>query len=165
MKKLKDPEEPIDRLFTRMRGLGRHLGPVLYQLPSGWRADVDRFAHFLDALPRQVRHVVEFRDPSWNVTVDSRADGSPPRLDVPSRYARVGDRQGSRRPIVYVRFHGTTGKYEGGYSSERLRGWAAWLNAQRAAGCDVYAYFNNDVGGQAPRDAVALMRAMQDAEP
>src|SRR3954468_16057260 len=65
MKKLKDPEEPIDRLFTRMRALESHLGPVLYQLPPGWKVDRERFGHFLGALPRGVRHVVEFRDPSW----------------------------------------------------------------------------------------------------
>src|SRR3954465_15124679 len=65
MKKLKDPEEPIDRLFTRMRGLGRHLGPVLYQLPPGWALDHEPFAHFLDTLPPDARHVVEFRDPTW----------------------------------------------------------------------------------------------------
>ena len=35
MKKLKDPEEPLSRLFERMQPLGRHLGPVLYQLPPG----------------------------------------------------------------------------------------------------------------------------------
>src|SRR5437764_3830019 len=43
MKKLKDPQEPIERLFTRMRALGPHLGPVLYQLPPGWKVDVERF--------------------------------------------------------------------------------------------------------------------------
>jgi uncharacterized protein YecE (DUF72 family) len=66
-------------------------------------------------------------------------------------------------PIVYVRFHGATSKYGGGYSEDRLRGWAGWLNAQRDAGCDVYAYFNNDVGGHAPRDAVTLRRAMEES--
>ena len=30
MKKLKDPEEPLDRLFSRMTALDDHLGPVLY---------------------------------------------------------------------------------------------------------------------------------------
>ncbi len=33
MKKLKDPEEPLGRLFSRMQPLSDHLGPVLYQLP------------------------------------------------------------------------------------------------------------------------------------
>ena len=60
--------------------------------------------------------------------------------------ARVG-------PFVYVRFHGAAGNYGGGYPRSGCRGWADWLNVERAAGADVYAYFNNDVGGHAPRDA------------
>src|SRR5919112_5310720 len=56
MKKLKDPEEPIERLFSRMRALGTHLGPVLYQLPPGWKLDHDRLEYFLQALPRGIRH-------------------------------------------------------------------------------------------------------------
>lgn len=34
--------------------------------------------------------------------------------------------------------------------------------ARRDAGCDVYAYFNNDVGGHAPRDAVTLRRVLEE---
>ena len=160
MKKLKEPEEPIDRLFARMRALGRHLGPVLYQLPPGFRADRDRFAHFLDALPRDARHVVEFRDPSWySAEIFELLERHGVALclhDMP------GSATGRERvgPFVYVRFHGTTAKYGGGYRSERLTAWAAWLNAQRDV--DVFAFFNNDMGGHAPRDALTLRRALEE---
>ena len=162
MKKLKDPEEPIDRLFTRMRALGRHLGPVLYQLPPGWKVNVDRFRHFVHVLPRRVRHVVEFRDPSW---YDRQICDL---IEERGMTLCLHDMPGSataRRPVgpfVYVRFHGATSKYGGGYPDERLRDWANWLNARRDEGCDVYAYFNNDVGGHAPRDAMTLRRALED---
>jgi len=163
MKKLKDPEEPLHRLFTRMRALGTHLGPVLYQLPPGWKPDVERFALFLAALPHDAQHVVEFRERSWYApeirALMERRHVSMCLHDMPgsaTERGRVG-------PIVYVRFHGATSKYGGGYPAERLRGWAEWLNAQRDAGSDVYAYFNNDVGGHAPRDAVALRRAMEES--
>jgi uncharacterized protein YecE (DUF72 family) len=162
MKKLKDPEEPIERLFSRMVALGSHLGPVLYQLPPGWTVDVDRFARFLDVLPPDVRHVVEFRDPSW-YDVEIR------RLMQARGVALcLHDMPGSATgklptcPFVYVRFHGSGEKYGGGYSAARLRGWAEWLNAQRDQGYDVYAYFNNDVGGHAPRDAMTLRRALEE---
>jgi uncharacterized protein YecE (DUF72 family) len=156
MKKLKDPEEPIDRLFSRMRALGTHLGPVLYQLPPGWKVDRERFAHFLTVLPRGARHVVEFREPSW---YDDDIRG----LMIKHRVALClhdmpGSATGRERAgrFAYVRFHGATGKYGGSYSDDRLRSWARWLNEQRDAGCDVYAYFNNDVGGHAPRNALTL---------
>jgi len=163
MKKLKDPQEPIERLFTRMRALGPHLGPVLYQLPPGWKVDVERFRRFLQTLPRRARHVIEFREPTWY---------SPEIRTLMEKYRVAlclhdmpGSATGRNRlgPFVYVRFHGATSKYGGGYSSERLRGWANWLNAQRDAGCDVYAYFNNDVGGHAPRDAVTLRQALEES--
>lgn len=161
MKKLKDPEEPLDRLFSRMRPLRKHLGPVLYQLPPGWKLDRERLEHFLQALPRGVRHVLEFREPSWY------ADDVKAMLERRGVSMCLHDMRGSATgrervgPIVYVRFHGASGQYHGGYSDDRLRGWADWLNEQRAAGTDVYAYFNNDVGGHAPRDAVTLRRLME----
>jgi uncharacterized protein YecE (DUF72 family) len=161
MKKLKDPEEPIDRLFSRMRGLGRRLGPVLYQLPPGWKMDADRFAHFLDALPRG-RHVIEFREPSWyapEIIALLERHGVALCLHDMKGSATARERVG---PFVYVRFHGAAAKYGGGYSEDRLGTWAEWLNLQRDDGCDVYAYFNNDVGGHAPRDAVTLRRLLEE---
>jgi uncharacterized protein YecE (DUF72 family) len=161
MKKLKDPEEPLDRLFGRMRPLKKHLGPVLYQLPPGWKLDRERLEHFLQVLPKGVRHVLEFRDPSWY------AD------DVKALLVRHGvslclhDMRGSATgrervgPVVYVRFHGSSGHYSGSYPDDRLRDWAGWLNAQRADGAGVFAYFNNDVGGHAPRNAATLRRFME----
>lgn len=162
MKKLKDPEEPIDRLFSRMRALGRHLGPVLYQLPPGWQVNVDRFRHFAAALPRGVRHVVEFREPSWYDAAIRRV------MECHGIALCLHDMPGSATgrdpasPFVYVRFHGSGVKYGGRYPDAALRGWADWLNARRAEGRDVYAYFNNDVGGHAPRDAVTLRRMLEE---
>jgi uncharacterized protein YecE (DUF72 family) len=68
---------------------------------------------------------------------------------------------GRRRvgPFVYVRFHGTE-RYSGSYTDAHLQEWAAWMAEQLAGNLDVYAYFNNDVGGHAPRDAVRLRAAV-----
>jgi hypothetical protein len=65
MKKLKDPEDPLFRFFENVRELGSCLGPVLYQLPPRWPINLERFEHFLSALPSGYRHTVEFREPSW----------------------------------------------------------------------------------------------------
>ena len=162
MKKLKDPESPLERFFDRVRRLGRHLGPVLYQLPPGWKLDVSRLEHFLHVLPRDARHVIEFRDSSW---YDARA------LELLDRYGValcLHDMRGSATyrervgPFVYVRFHGVAGTYSGSYSNQRLRSWAAWLADQRDSGCDVHAYFNNDTGGHAPRNALTLRRYLEE---
>jgi uncharacterized protein YecE (DUF72 family) len=162
MKKLKDPEEPLARLFDRMKPLRRRLGPVLYQLPPGWKLDLSRLEHFLHALPGGARHTVEFRDPTWY---------SPESLALLERYGVAlclhdmpGSASGRQRvgPFVYVRFHGAAGRYDGGYPADRLRRWADWLHERRLDGTDVFAYFNNDVGGHAPRDALTLRRLMEE---
>ena len=144
-----------------MRPLGGHLGPVLYQLPPAWKLDRNRLEHFLQVLPKRIRHVLEFRDPSWYeddvLEMLERSGVSLCLHDMP------GSATGQQRvgPIVYVRYHGASGQYNGEYSQERLEGWAAWLRTARAAGAVVYAYFNNDVGGIAPRNAVTLRRLLE----
>ena len=160
MKKLKDPEEPVERFFSRARALGRHLGPVLYQLPPRWKLDVGRLEHFLHVLPRDAQHVLEFREPTWyspEVQALVRRHGVSICVhDMPgsaSGRIRVG-------PILYVRFHGASGRYDGSYSDAQLEDWAGWLRDALADGVDVYAYFNNDVGGHAPRNALTLRRQL-----
>jgi uncharacterized protein YecE (DUF72 family) len=61
-------------------------------------------------------------------------------------------------PFAYVRFHGSHGarKYHGTYPDATLDEWAVWLAGALSAGKAVYAYFNNDVDGHAPRDAIRL---------
>jgi uncharacterized protein YecE (DUF72 family) len=155
MKKLKDPQEPLDRLFERVRLLGAHLGPVLYQLPPRWTVDVDRLATFLRTLPRRRRHVIEFRDPSW-YTDEVFALLARHRvaccLHDMAGSAIAGRLEG---PFVYVRFHGPV-RYGGRYDDDTLNAWAHWFAARLREGQPVFAYFNNDVGGHAPRDAVRL---------
>lgn len=161
MKKLKDPEDPLKRLFTPAHQLGGKLGPVLYQLPPRWAYDRDRFELFLRALPKRRLHAVEFRDPGW-YNGESFA--------LLTRYGValcLHDMRGSQSPritvgpFIYVRFHGTE-RYTGRYPDEHLREWSAWLTDGTRRGLSVYAYFNNDSGGHAPRDARRLRDFMRD---
>jgi uncharacterized protein YecE (DUF72 family) len=158
MKKLKDPDDPLARFFDSARELGPRLGPVLYQLPPRWPLNLDRFETFLAALPRGYHHTVEFRDPSW---YDERTFSLLRRYRVAlCLHDMHGSQTGQRviGPFIYVRFHFGTQKYGGAYSDERLDEWARWLAARVLDGMHVFAYFNNDGGGHAPRDAVRLRR-------
>jgi uncharacterized protein YecE (DUF72 family) len=159
MKKLKDPEEPLERFFTRAKRLEHAFGPVLYQLPPNRPVNLERFDHFLKALPRTRRHAIEFREPSWYV------DEVFERLERHKVALCLHDMKGSATgklaigPFVYVRFHGPQ-KYSGRYPDEVLEGWAEWLAGRVRTGQAIYAYFNNDTGGHAPRDAVRLRMAV-----
>jgi uncharacterized protein YecE (DUF72 family) len=161
MKKLKDPEDPLFRFFENAKQLGPHLGPVLYQLPPQWPLNLERFETFLRALPRRARHVVEFRETSW---YDTRVYALLERYKVA---LCLHDMEGCATerlivgPFIYVRFHHGTKKYGGRYSDARLDDWGEWLSARAREGLDVFAYFNNDTGGHAPRDAVRLRKRIQ----
>jgi ATP-binding protein involved in chromosome partitioning len=66
IKRLRDLRPSIDLFYSRIRPLvdSPKLGPVLWQLPPGFRRDDARLAEALDLLPSG-RHAFEFRDESW----------------------------------------------------------------------------------------------------
>jgi len=176
MKKLKDPHDPLERFFDNAAHLAPCLGPVLYQLPPRFPLNLERFEIFLRAIAPAAQaaglqaspsaggilNVVEFRDPSW---YDERVYELLRRYDVS---LCLHDMQGSASgrlvvgPFVYVRFHFGTTKYGGRYPDERLDEWAEWLSARAAEGLRIFAYFNNDTGGHAPRDAVRLRARIEE---
>ena len=152
----------VGLFFERARSLGRKLGPVLYQLPPRWPKNIQRLEEFLAALPKRRRHVFEFREASWYAEDAYRA------LERAGVVLCLHDMRGSETPergagpFVYVRFHGSGKKYGGRYPDPALAKWAKRLAGEVRRGRDVYAYFNNDWGGHAPRDALRLREAIGD---
>jgi uncharacterized protein YecE (DUF72 family) len=166
LKRLRDPEEPVTRLFDRARGLGVQLGPILYQLPPQQAIDLSRLDRFLAALPRVRTRgipVIEFRHASWYVpdTFQRLEDRG---VSICLHDHRDGPYDGPwTGPLLYVRFHGTSGKYAGRYDMSRLEPWAARLLAHASDGRDGYAYFNNDPDAAAPENALMLKAALAPA--
>lgn len=155
-KKLKDCEEPLERMMTPFRHLESTLGAVLYQLPPRFRLNLERLDSFLRLVPKDMTSVFEFRDKSWFVDevfelLDrhgaSFCTHDMPELETP----RVATGQ-----AAYIRFHGGEGKYWGRYADERLLAWADWLVDQARQGRTVWAFFNNDIDGHAIFDALTL---------
>ena len=156
VRRLRDPEEPLERLWSRARRLRTHLGPVLYQLPPRWRPDTQRLSAFLAAAGPRPGQVIEFRDARWyEPPILALLESAGVALclhDMPGSVpptTRVG-------PIVYVRFHGSGQKYGGAYPPQHLAAWAERMAEWASEGWPVWAYFNNDVGGHAVVDAARL---------
>ena len=95
IKRLRDPEEPIDRLFSRAIALGRHFGPVLFQLPPNWKLDEGRLREFLEKSPRDHQCAFEFRDLSWfsRRTYELLSSKCGRRSERPARLADRGHRK------------------------------------------------------------------------
>ncbi|MCZ7665559.1 MAG: DUF72 domain-containing protein [Thermoleophilia bacterium] len=157
MKKLKDPEQGLDKLLSRVERLGDRLGPILFQLPPRWRVDVDRLDRFLSALCREHRYAFEFRDASW---FDPRVYRCLARHDAAfCIYELAGEsspREVTTTDFVYVRLHGPGAAYQGRYDTRTLAVWAGKLLEWAREGRRVFCYFDNDEAGHAPLDALRL---------
>ncbi len=156
IKRLKDTGEAVDKFITRAKILGDKLGPLLYQLPPNMHRNDERLELFLSALPRGLKHVIEFRHQSWLeegvFQILHKYNTGFCVFDMPS----VSCPLVATADFVYIRFHGSTGLYSSCYSDEELADWAKRLvNLARDLKA-IYIYFNNDAEAFAVRNAVTL---------
>ena len=160
MKKLIDCEQPLADFIALARRLGPALGPILYQLPPSMHKDNARLEAFIERLPGDLEHVVEFRHSSWfDEGVAALLDRHGVGFVTHDLVGLVSPRWATGR-TAYVRFHGTGAKYRGRYGDAAMAEWADWLLAQSTAGRSAWAYFNNDIDGDAIEDARTLRRLL-----
>ena len=65
IKRLKNVALETEYLLKTLSMLSKKLGPVLFQFPKTFHADVPRLRAFLSVLPRTISFAFEFRNPSW----------------------------------------------------------------------------------------------------
>jgi uncharacterized protein YecE (DUF72 family) len=154
-RKLREPETWLPNHLDRVCRLGDHLGPNLVQLPPRWHRNVSRLDEFLEQAPTSLRWAVELRDDTWihdDVFGALRRHGAALCLHdlLPHQPWEL------TTDWTYVRFHGPRAveePYAGRYTGRRLRPVADRLGRWVDDGIDVYAYFNNDIGGAGVLDA------------
>lgn len=178
--------EEVARMVRDDSPLGPSLACILFQLPPSLRRNTEllsRFVHLvaerLDNAENSPSLAFEFRHPSWN---------TPETLDLLTRLgctmvlhdmARSGGWQWQEErlvagslslsgeellskplPILYLRFHGTTGKYAGEYGAAGLAPWTALARSAMERAIPVHAYFNNTTAGAAIADALELSKQL-----
>ena len=158
--KLKDPLQAVQNLIPRAENLGRKLGPFLFQLPPGWRVNVERLQGLLAVLPRRHLYAFEFRDNSWHTAgvLDLlRRNNAALCLFHLAGFSSPAE---ITADFAYVRLHGPGGKYQGSYSDAELRSWAARINEWSGKLKAIYVYFDNDQAAYAAHDAARLKRIL-----
>lgn len=162
MKKLKDPGDPLRRLYDSFKGLGQTQGPILFQLPPNWSRNLERLEAFLKSLSGRFRHAFEFRDPSWHEDETFellRQHGAAHCIHHLEGYLAPRELTAE---LAYVRLHGPDGPYQGSYDEKTLSGWAQSFQEWASDGHEVVCYFDNDEKGYAPRDAQRLKEMVED---
>ena len=154
IKRLRDPEEPLERFLTAIAPLKEKLGPILVQLPPNLQADLDNLEEVLGRFPDQVRVTVEFRHDSW-FTEECRA-----LLEKFGAAWCLADRMS--RPITpvwkstdwaFLRFHEGRASPHPCYGRSAMQAWVDRLSDGWGTDAEIWVYFNNDPRACALRDA------------
>lgn len=164
MKKLKDAEEPWERIIRRAEKLKNKCGPILLQFPEKWKKNKERLEEFFEVVKnssgKKYKLVFELRNKSW-ATDDI--------FDLLSKHNAafcIADSYKFKRfdvvtaDFVYFRFHGMS-KSSADYSKQRLRKESEIIGGFLEEGLDVYVYFNNDTEGFAIENARTLKQLLE----
>jgi uncharacterized protein YecE (DUF72 family) len=192
MKRLMDASDTLANYFASgPLILGPKLGPILWQLPPNMPYERQRLEQFFMVLPRTtvaaaklaerhderlkhgahttteanrpLRYAVEVRHESYNtpefLTLLREHDIAVVIADTAGKWPQIEE---ITSDFGYVRLHGAEELYTSGYTDNALDEWAAkvrgWSNGKR----DMFVYFDNDVKGYAPWDAMKLIKRLSD---
>jgi uncharacterized protein YecE (DUF72 family) len=170
IKRLQGVKVAFRQFVVRAAPLGAKLGPILVQLPPSFILDVKRLERFLRGASEvgaerdlhPFRLAFEFRHPTWF------GSDAKPALEALARHgAALVCGHSSRYPypdpepltsdFMYLRFHGPDEMFASAYGRKGLKRWVPLIADWLDRGIDVFAYFNNDVGGYAVRDGQELL--------
>ncbi len=159
LRRLADPQESVERQRGDAVALGDKLAAMLWQLPKSLEKDMALISRFADALDRwpAARHTVEFRHESWFDDEVAQCLGAHRIAVCLSDAADWPLWDTVTTDFVYLRLHGHTRTYASAYGDDALRDWATRVRRWLRQGREVHVYFDNDVEGAAPYDAMRLM--------
>jgi uncharacterized protein YecE (DUF72 family) len=163
IKRLKDPQKSL-RIFAKgFTPLGQKIDCFLWQFHPKFKINLERLENFCRHLKtmtpfKNYQQVFEFREASWfNKDVY--------KLLKKMNYCLCfADSPKSLREEVltsnylYIRFHHGAAA-NSNYTDRELKAWVKKIAAYKKAVKTVYVYFNNDMGGFAPKNA-ATFRTM-----
>lgn len=148
----------LENFYNLCKKFGDKLGCVLFQLPPNFTYKPEYLRRILASVDPDFMNVFEFRHKSWltsEVYDALRENGisfcivSSPKM--PGDFIRTSEN-------IYIRFHGSTAMYASDYSRRELASWAGKISNSGAK--KVFAYFNNDVGAFAPKNALELLKLL-----
>lgn len=147
-------------VFCSTGAPGSKMGPILLQLPPhlGFNDQVaSSFFSTLGHLYPQHQFVLEARHATW---MQPGATRLLERWGIGWVIAQSGTDWPYAEMVtasnVYLRLHGPGQLYASAYTDAQLEQLALKIADWQRQGCRVWAYFNNDIHGYAPADALRL---------
>ncbi len=159
-KRLVNCQDALQSYFEVMQFLKPRLGPILIQLPPSLRFNrevVRDFFHLLRQDFAPYHFALEARNDSW-FTPEAQELLQDHHIawviaDSGGRFPKF---EGVTADFIYLRFHGPERLYASDYPDEQLAEYAQKIVKWLDQGYAVWAFFNNDVGGYAVKNAQTL---------
>jgi uncharacterized protein YecE (DUF72 family) len=153
MKRMRQVQEPLHRLYGLQDILQDKVGYFLFQFPANFHFTAHNLEQILTHLDPIYKNVLEFRHASWwcpeavstlqeNHLTFCTVSG----LDVPTDLMLT---QG----VAYIRFHGDS-SYAASYSEQALSTWAHQIQGSNVQ--ELWVYFNNTSYAHAVSNAITL---------
>lgn len=162
IKRLLDPQVPLEIFFERALNLKEKLRVVLWQFSPSFKINIERLKFFLKLLKKYpVKNTLEFRHESWIteevIDLCRKHNISLCTADCPEFI----DELPVTSDFVYIRRHGKGGSYATCYLKAELKKDAKKIKNYLKDNKDVFIYFNNDAYGYAPKNAKELMEMLK----
>ena len=152
--KLRDCADTLRYFYDVVSGLGKKLGPVLFQLPPNFKKDTLVLGDFINGLPGGLRAAFEFRHESWfdaeifdllksrNIALciaDTDSIVTPKKISADYGYLRL------RRED---------------YTETDVKRWSDFVREQGSNWKDAFVYFKHEESGIGPKLARQMMELL-----
>lgn len=165
IKRLKEPEEPMERFFSVFEPMKEQMGPILIQLPKTVKFDYDIAEHFYRLLKTQYSKydfAMEVRHETW-MTEESYT------LMTKYNISFVMSHSGGHFPYaetitaknIYFRFHGPGTLYNTKYTDEEMKKYAKLFKKWMKQGHQLWIFFNNDWFGYGIENGLLLRELLK----
>ena len=164
IKRLREPQEPVERFLTHVAPLREKLGPILLQFPPTFKVDIPALEETLALFPDDKRVVVEFRHDSW-FTEETRAlcERFGVAWCLADRLSKPITPVWKTTEWTFLRFHEGMAQPHPCYGRSALQTWVERLADGWGTSAEVFVYFNNDPRACALRDARTFGRMAEAA--
>ncbi|MGD2034200.1 MAG: DUF72 domain-containing protein [Bacteroidales bacterium] len=163
MKKLKTDNDfkiRYNQFETLLTLLEDKLGCILWQLPGSIKKNTAKLASFCDSIGGDIQHVIEFRHPSWyQDDVYEILESRNISFCIVSAPGNLPEETVLTSNTAYIRFHGKENWYDYLYSNREISRWKEKLEKLKTE--KLFAYFNNDIGANAVKNAIQLKRSLK----
>ena len=144
----------VENFFCTASGASEKKGCLLIQFPG--KLTIEHFKQVEKLLEQlrmhdpsgEWRKAIEFRNESWYIGETTELLDEFDATMVMHDFSRGKVTQtGCKANFVYMRFHGPAGNYRDSYTPKFIEEKAMQIKTITTSGKDVYAYFNNTIGG------------------